>query len=427
MRSLAVLIVAAFLATGCKPPSAGQGKQNPWAKGNKDQVKNERVFLAPVIVDAVSRADVEAAVSTTGNAVPIRSRLLRAEESGRLIFDKPWREGDFVAKDEQIAHIVSETLEGEIRVAIADVDIAREQLEIGKRSMDSAIREYRTLQDLYSRGIAAGKEVDRTELEMQRAINSQRQNEINLEKAESRLRSLRAREERLSIRSPFDGLIVSKATLEGTNAITKSFGRETITDFDGRMIGAEFSVAGVVDASEMLVRTDVTSKDISLIREGQKSRVSFYATEDFIVEGTVQSISNAVNPETRAFSVDVLVSNPEGRLKPGMFGRVETIVETRRDAISIPKSVIARRNNREVVYVAEKRAETGYDVAVEREIELGLEGRDEIEVKFGLKEGDRLIVRGFEVLQNNTPVNVTDIDAPTTGTMELVQETAASR
>jgi hypothetical protein len=76
--------------------------------------------------------------------------------------------------------------------------------------------------------------------------------------------------------------------------------------------------------------------------------------------------------------------------------------------------------------VAERRSETGYDVAVEREIELGLEGREEIEVKFGLKEGDRLIVRGFEVLQNNTdPSNVTDIDAPTTGTIEVIQETAA--
>jgi hypothetical protein len=157
----------------------------------------------------------------------------------------PGREGDAVAKDEQIAHIVSESLESEVRVAVADVEISQEQLGIGKRSMDSAIREYRTLQDLYySRGIAAGKEVDRTELEMQRAINSQRQNEINLEKAQSRLSTLRAREERLSIRSPYDGLIVSKATLEGTNGITKSFGRETITDFDGRMVGAEFSVAG---------------------------------------------------------------------------------------------------------------------------------------------------------------------------------------
>ncbi len=418
--------MAACLAlAGCPPPQAvkDKNKQGRWGKGpNQGDVKAEKAFLAPVIVQKVRRGPLESSVATTGSAVPIRTRMLRSEEAGRLVFTKPWKEGDPVAEGEEVARIVSESLDNEIRLAEADVDIAEEQLAIGKRSMDSSIREYRTLQDLYARGIAAGKDVDRTELEMQRAINSQKQNEINLDKAKSRLATLRQRAERLAIRAPFSGLIAAKSTLEGQAGFTRSFGKETITDWDGRLIGAEMAICGVVDCSQMLMRSDVTSKDISRIRPGQKSRVTFYATKDFVLEGTVQSIAGAINPETRAFAVDILLDNPDGLIKPGMFGRLETIVETRLDTVSVPKSVISRRNNRDVVFVAERRGETGMDVAVERAVELGLEGRENIEVTYGLREGDRLVIRGFEVLQNNTPVSPTDIDAPTTGTLEKKRE-----
>ncbi len=419
-------VVASCLAlAGCPPPQAvkDKDKQGRWGKGpNQGEVKAEKAFLAPVIVQKVSRGPLESTVATTGSAVPIRTRMLRSEEAGRLVFTKAWKEGDPVTEGEEIARIVSENLDNELRLAEADVEIAEEQLAIGKRSMDSSIREFRTLQDLYARGIAAGKEVDRTELEMQRAINSQKQNEINLEKAKSRLANLKVRRERLSIRAPFAGLIVAKSTLEGQAGFTRSFGKETITDWDGRMVGAELAICGVVDCTQMLMRSDVTSKDISRIRPGQKARVIYYATEDFVVEGTVQSIAGAINPETRAFAVDIILENPEGLVKPGMFGRLETIVETRLDTVSVPKSVISRRNNRDVVFVAERRNETGNDVAVERAVELGLEGRENIEITYGLREGDRLVIRGFEVLQNNTPVASTDIDAPTTGTLERKPE-----
>lgn len=425
MATQVAVVLACLALAGCPPPQSvkDKNKQGRWGKGpNQGEVKAEKTFLAPVIVQKVRRGPLESTVATTGSAVPIQTRMLRTEESGRLVFSKPWREGDPVAEGEEVARIVSENLDNELRLAEADVEIAEEQLAIGKRSMDSSIREFRTLQDLYSRGIAAAKEVDRTELEMQRAINAQKQNEINLEKAKSRLGNLKFRRDRLAIRSPFTGLIVAKSTLEGQAGFTRSFGRETITDWDGRMVGAEMAICGVVDCTQMLMRSDVTSKDISRIRPGQKARVTYYATEDFVVEGTVQSIAGAINPDTRAFAVDILLDNPDGRVKPGMFGRLETIVETRLDTVSVPKSVISRRNNRDVVFVAERRGETGADIAVERAVELGLEGRENIEIRYGLREGDRLVIRGFEVLQNNTPVAITDIDAPTTGTLEKKKE-----
>ncbi|MDX2175226.1 MAG: efflux RND transporter periplasmic adaptor subunit [Candidatus Sumerlaeia bacterium] len=421
MNQRAVMLLAGACALtllgGCKPPEGM--RQGRGSKG--EDVRAPRVFLAPAMVQTVRRSDIEEVVATTGSIVPARSRMLRAEEGGRLLFTKDWHEADLVEKGELIATIESESLEGEIKRAEADIELARKTLDIGRRSMESSIREFRTLQGLYARGVAAQREVDSSEISMERAINQHKQNEINLEKALASLAQLRSREERLEIRSPFKGLIVNSSTLSGTGTFTSTFGRESITDQNNRLIPGEFQVCGVIDPATVFLRCDVTSKDIERVRVGQPVKASIFATEDFTAEGTVAVIAGAMSADTRAFTVDIELDNRDGRLRPGMFGRAEVVVDRRRDTVSIPKSIISRRNNRSVVFVAARQSDATYDVAEEREVVLGLEGRDEVEVTFGLREGDRLVVRGFEVLQDRTPLSVLDLDAATTGTLEVEQ------
>jgi multidrug efflux pump subunit AcrA (membrane-fusion protein) len=413
-RRLAPALIAALgcaILAGCKPPNAGQ-RQRQWNKGGDKAVKEQRLFLSPAVVQTIRRQDLVSTVSATGTALPYQSVMLRAEEPGRLRFEKRWLEGDPVRKGEIIARIESESLAKDIELAQRDVEIQRENVEIGRRSMDSAIREHKTLQDLYSRGIAARRQVDEAELAMHRAVNTHRQNLLQLEKAEATLRTIKARVERTTVRAPFDGLLVSPGVLQGTASFAKSFGTETITTSEGRTIGNEFAIAGVVDPSRMIVRCDVTSRDIERIREGQTASITFLSTEDIVVEGTVQAISRAVNSETRAFSVDILVDNAQGLLKPGMFGRADVVVERRLRTISIPKSVVTRRNNRSVVFVAVRPLESPHALAEERPVELGLEGRDHVEVLSGLNEGDEVVIRGFEVLQDKTPINALNAEGP---------------
>jgi multidrug efflux pump subunit AcrA (membrane-fusion protein) len=382
--------------TGCKPPER--------KKDSAVEVRPERVFLAPVLARRLERRDVVSTVPTTGSIVPVRSRLLRTEEAGRLHFTRPWQEGDDVEAGTVIARIVSDNLIGDIQRGQADVRLQEEALDIARKSMDSAIREFETTQGLYSRGITALREVDRAELDMQRAVNSYRQAEINLDKARSSLRVLLERETRLEIVAPFDGLIVARNTIEGSRPFANAFGTETITDFDGRLVSAEFAVCGVIDISSVFVRCDVTSRDIDKIRINQEAFGTIYARGEAAVAGRVVDVSRATSQDTRAFLVDVLLPNPDRALRPGMFGRMEIVTERRQQAIAIDKSLLVRRNNRDVVFIVERPPESPHAIAREVAVELGLEGRDQIEVTWGLKQGDAIITRGFEVLQDQSPV-----------------------
>ncbi|MBI5154578.1 efflux RND transporter periplasmic adaptor subunit [Candidatus Poribacteria bacterium] len=417
MHWCAGLAVAALLLSGCKPPAkngkpqggkGGEGKEGP----NVENVKKERVFLSPVLVRSLARGEIRAAVGTTGSIIPIRSVALRTEEAGRLHYAKEWREGDLVTKGEVIATVESEDLKSQLLLNKADVEIQKESLDIGEKALRARLREYRTLQDLYAQGIAAQKEVDAVKLELDRSVNSQRQSQISLAKAESRVREVEARMERLAVTAPYDGLIVAQSTLEGQGKFVRGFGTQSIVDLDGRNVSAGQFTAGVVDTSQVLMRCDVTSKDVGSVHEGVESEVTVYARENVVREGKVVNISESVDPETRAFQVDILLDNSDGALKPGMFGKAEVITERRRDTIHVPKSVVTRRNNLDVVFVADKQTDTEYEVAKMTTVELGLEGKDDIEVTFGLKAGDRIITRGFEVLQDNTPINAIDEDAP---------------
>lgn len=416
------LIFASIVLLSACEPNSGEGVPRERSEEDREQPKEERQFLTPIVALGVERGEITATVAATASVVPIRSRLLETEEAGRLEFTQDWEEGQFVEQGTVIARMDSESLRGEIERAKADLQIQKENVDINQKSMESSIREYKILQDLYSKSIAALKDVDSAELSMQRAINTYRQGLINLEKSKASLAELEVRQERLDIRAPFAGLLVARNTLDGSKPFATAFGSESITDYEGRLVSQNFAVCGIIDTSQVLLRADVTAKDIERIRPGQDARATVYTTNDIEVSGQVVEIGKAVSEDTRAFRVDVLVDNPELTLKPGMFARMDIITERRRDTIAINKEYLVRRNNRDVVFVVDQNEDSELKVAREVAVELGLEGRDEIEVTWGLQEGDAIIIRGFEVLQDQTPISVLRADQPAVNEEESEDE-----
>ncbi len=413
---LALAMSLSLFSCSSGPAAKDANTPGGGAAASPTPATRERTYLTSVFTRVVERGEIRATIATTGSIIPARSVSVRVEESGRLRFEKPWPQGEPVEAGTLLARIESPTLQREKDLREADVEIQRENLDIGQRTLENRVRDYQSLQDLYSRGISALREVDSARLELDRSRNSQRQNMINLARAEASLRELDDRFAALEIRAPFSGLLVSRATLEGQGKFQRGFGQEAITDYDGLNVSVGHVVCGIIERERVLMRCDITSKDVGSLALGQDADVFIYARGDAKLSGKVHSISSNVNPDTRAFDVDILLDNTEGLLKPGMFGRVEIVTEARRDVIAVPRSVISRRGNRDVVFLVEKPADAPYEVARMVPVDLGLEGREDIEIAFGLRSGDRIIVRGFEVLQDATPIRAIDADAPITST-----------
>jgi len=409
--SLASVLAAALIAAsvaGCGDSPRGQRGSG---RSASEEVRPQRVFLTPVVTRTVERGEVVETLSPTGTIIPERSATIRAEEAGRVRFERDWREGDLVTEGELIAKIESPALDRELELNRLEITIQRENVDIAERTMRSRRREFHQLQELYARGVTALREVEGAELEAERARNSHRQSLVNLDKALATLEETERRVARLEIRAPWDGLLVTLATLQGEGTFRPGFGAERIEDIARRDVTSGQGIAGLLDTGRVVMRCDITSRDIQRVQLGQRARIVVFSSPEIIAEGEVTRISDTVNPDTRAFEVDVAIANPERAVRPNMFGRAEIAVAISTDAIAVPRSAISRRNNRDVVFVAREDEEMNQAVARMIEVETGLQGTRDVEIITGLQRGDRVIVRGFEVLQDNTPIRAVDEDA----------------
>ena len=83
-----------------------------------------------------------------------------------------------------------------------------------------------------------------------------------------------------------------------------------------------------------------------------------------------------------------------------MFVKTEIVVAQADSAIVIPKDIILSKRRGKTVFVVER------GVAQERAIRTGLENPSEVEVVRGLRPDERLVIKGFETLQNRSKVKI---------------------
>ena len=116
------------------------------------------------------------------------------------------------------------------------------------------------------------------------------------------------------------------------------------------------------------------ANEMKRIKTNQKLRVMHYSSAEDTLFGVVSQVSPALNPETRTFKASVTINNPDYILRPGMFVKIETVIERKDSVIVIPKNIILSKRRGKTVYVVEKGA------AVSRVIIVGLENSEQAEV-----------------------------------------------
>jgi membrane fusion protein (multidrug efflux system) len=104
--------------------------------------------------------------------------------------------------------------------------------------------------------------------------------------------------------------------------------------------------------------------------------------------------------------MELVVDNPDGRILPGMFARVEIVKKRFEDAFAVPLYAVISQNDENFVYLEKN------DKAEKRPVELGILEGWMIQVKAGLNVGDNVIIVGHRQVDEGQTVkvikNVTD-------------------
>jgi cobalt-zinc-cadmium efflux system membrane fusion protein len=137
----------------------------------------------------------------------------------------------------------------------------------------------------------------------------------------------------------------------------------------------------VADLSTVWVDFNIAAKDLPLVRKGQ--RVVVTADTTMKAEGTVSYVSPMVSDETRTAVTRVVLPNPDGRWRPGLFVTATLTASEAPVAVLIPKTATQTIDGQPTVFV---QMPEGF---APRPVTLGRANETHVEITAGLQAGER--------------------------------------
>jgi RND family efflux transporter MFP subunit len=184
------------------------------------------------------------------------------------------------------------------------------------------------------------------------------------------------------ITTPISGVVTSRLVEQGT------------------MVQPGMPIANVVDISHLKVNLQVAESDVFKLEPGQAVTVGTDIYPGASFHGQIRTISDKAG-DSHTYRVEVAMANsPTRPLKAGMFVRVVFPLQSRRDALIIPRACLIGSRRTPQVFVVEA------GIARRRDITMGAEVGLEIEVSDGLRPGEMVVSDGQNNLDDNSAVTL---------------------
>ncbi len=179
---------------------------------------------------------------------------------------------------------------------------------------------------------------------------------------------------RYEIRAPFAGTIIEKhLTL-------------------GESVNADAEIFTIADLSSVWVDINVYQKDLARIHKGQTVVVQI-GHGISPVSGKIAWLGPLVGEETRTAKARVVLPNPDGSLRPGLFVTAQVAVNNSRAGIVIPKTALQTFEGRSVVFVQD---EDGFEP---KPVKTGRQNAVQVEILGGLHAGQTYVSKGAFTLK----------------------------
>lgn len=329
------------------------------------QPQSESTELAvPVSIENVKKSSISQYINTTGTAKAIYEAALTSEVTGEYNLQTNLATGTAFKLGDKVK-------QGQVIIRFEDEEyINGLAIDAKKLNLDISKDEYEKQKSLYEKGGVTLRELRNSEVSTTNA-------QYDFESAEIRLA-------KMNIIAPFSGVIVELPYYTKGTRVTSGQPMVTLMSYD-----------------KMYIDFNLPEKNISEVKLGQEALVTNYTIVEDTLMGTVSELSPMISSETRTFSGKLLINNPDLKLRPGMFVKSDIITAKKDSVIVIPKNIILTGNRGKYVFIVERNS-----AAANRQITTGIENKDFVEVLEGLKENDRLIIKGFETLRDNSKVKI---------------------
>lgn len=99
--------------------------------------------------------------------------------------------------------------------------------------------------------------------------------------------------------------------------------------------------------------------------------------------------------------VEVNIDNSDNMLKPGMFARVELILDKHFNVLTVPLQCVRKDEKGSFVFTVSEDF-----TAIKKYVQTGLESNNKIEIVSGLNDSEKVVAVGQELIKENTKVKI---------------------
>ena len=129
----------------------------------------------------------------------------------------------------------------------------------------------------------------------------------------------------------------------------------------------------------------VPESAVSRIRIGSPIEVRVESLQR-VFQGRVSRFSGQLATSTRTMDTEVDIENPQGVIRPGMYGSASVRLDSRPDVLTVPVQAVAQGVTPTVLVV-------GMDGKIaERPVRIGLETPNSVEIRSGLQEHELVVI-----------------------------------
>ena len=386
LHAFATKIALVFsMLPGCQDPQEPEAPEQaipPGAAGHREheaQSDESREHIEPRLVHisqaAIERsgiriARVSAVPAVGGIEVPAEIQA----EPDRLAHVSSVVSGQIARVDTSVGDRVEigQTLAMIRSVALGE---ARAQVARGRANVEVAAANFRRQQELQREGIGAKRQFLEAQAELKRARAEQSAAQRALE-----VYGHGGSGNEVTIKSPISGRITDRhATV-------------------GEVVRPSDTLFEITDITRVWVVGRVYPQNAGQVFEGATAILTLQAHPDRSFLGKLDYVAPALDERTRTLPVRVILDNPEGVLKPGLFGTlsITPVGVTGETVPTISANAVQRWGREAVVFVPGR--QDGEFLALP--VKVGPPSGDIVRVQRGLSPGDRYVAEGAFVLKS---------------------------
>lgn len=351
--------------------------------GCSNDPERKEESTVPVKVYNVQPESLTQYLKLTGTISAGKDQILFSKISERIeqIYVKP---GDRVNTDQILAR--------QYNVALSQgVDAAKANMENAEAQFNLAEQNFKRIERLYDQRAVSTQQFDQTSAQFKVATSA-------LEAARAQFQQMIEQLENSIIKAPFSGIVA------------------TVYVEPDQMVPTGQQIARIIDPSRMKSKIRVASRDLNVIRKAQDVEVFIPSIPEKKYTGKVTLIDQAIDPLSKTFQIEVLITNADNNIKSGMYGEFMLPTASVERSIIVPETALSSQTEVQI------NKQTGTQETLKRyflfvvenerakmkEVEVGLISNSRAEIISGINFNDKVIVVGNNIVQEDQKVNIID-------------------